>query len=327
MLIRSLALAAIASTLLACSPSRPDAPPDAGGCSDGGGEPAPPGCPAGAPCLADVTISPPTLVPPFSGGIYDYYVRCEEGINALTVSMTASSGATVSVRKPTMTPSESGKSVSLSVSEGQAIVLVATLGSASQEYWIRCFPPDSPQIQWTPRASGCSRAPGYYLFGTMNPAPGVGGYAMVLDTNGVPVWYRDNGAPVYDVETLRTGDISFATPWQIDQLGPPETGYLKAFGTTPDEHELRALPNGDYLVLSSVTQTGVDLTGLTLPLPDGGVLAYGKNQSIVACDVLEIDSSGAVVWHWIATDHFDPVEVMTYKASNLAVLPVEPFHC
>jgi len=54
---------------------------------------------------------------------------------------------------------------------------------------------------------------GYYLVGNLQTPP-MGAYAMVLDGNGVPVWYYSvpttNG--VFDVASLTKGTVSF-TPW------------------------------------------------------------------------------------------------------------------
>jgi hypothetical protein len=91
------------------------------------------------------------------------------------------------------------------------------------------------------------------------------------------------------------------------------------------------LPNGDYLLIQTPVQTGIDLTGLTLPLADGGSQSFGPNGNIVACNIQEVGPSGNVVWQWMATDHFDPVQDDTYlypaeTEADGAPL-VEPFHC
>jgi hypothetical protein len=73
----------------------------------------------------------------------------------------------------------------------------------------------------------------------------------------------------------------------------------------------------------------IDLTGLRIPLPDGGTESFGPRSRIFACDILEVTPSGFVTWAWSATDHFDPVKDFTYLASD-SVGPgsvVDPFHC
>jgi hypothetical protein len=79
--------------------------------------------------------------------------------------------------------------------------------------------------------------------------------------------------------------------------------------------------------LNSATQY-VDLTGLTLPRADGGVVAYGPDTPILGCYVQEFDAAGTLFWEWSATDHFDPVKAMVVKGDgDLTGSTVEPFHC
>ncbi len=308
------------------------------GSSHSAPSPLPDAAPAG-PYLTSLAVSgaPGSLVPSFSPGVYDYYVRCAAGTNALAVSMTASSGAKGSLVQPKTSASRAQQTISLNVSENQAIVAKASEGTASREYWIRCLPHDFPALRMDAHPSAGAAIPGYYLVGNTTVPTGEGGYAMVLDGNGVPVWYYEEplGAGVYDVETLVGGAISFIpsparNPFEIHRLDPWKTTYASFEGHPTDEHELRALPNGNYLVLQSPTETGVDLTGLTLPLAGGGTQAFGPNSPIVACNVQEVDPDGNAVWQWVATDHFDAVkdDTFLYPAENEnGVLVPEPFHC
>jgi hypothetical protein len=137
------------------------------------------------------------------------------------------------------------------------------------------------------------------------------------------------------------GTISFdsildAPPqFEVHQLDPLGTTAVAAHSDAGvlnvDLHELRLLPNGDFLVISSPAQSGVDLTGMIVPLLDGGVETLSGPQTILACDVLEVAPDGAVVWSWTATDHFDAVAdslvpVLT-PAGPFGNSLVDPFHC
>jgi hypothetical protein len=358
---------AVAPTALACSStssSPSDAqPPDAGGCAAtrdssppiDACECAPPDTgtrrDATKPPLADcsapeastaslsslrvTSASDPSvkLVPDFAPDIYDYYVQCGGGTNSLSVSVKPASGASssLSLESPggARTPATS---TTLNVDDNQAIIATVTEGKTSQEYWVRCLPQGFPPLQWTPHADGCARPPGYYLIGTMSS--GTPGWVIVLDTHGVPVWYHDAGGAVYDVETLLPGDLSFsAGGWHFDQLSPWMTSYPAGnmcpgpYCGSPDEHELRVLPNGHYLGISSAEQSGVDLTGVSVPGPDGGPYTWGSDANIYACDIFEFDSAGTIYWSWKATDHFDAAKVWTYRVAGLAESEAEPFHC
>jgi hypothetical protein len=279
------------------------------------------------------------LSPRFSSGVHDYYVRCAAGANALNVSMTASAGSNSSLTKPVSSPSLPMQTVSVSVRENQAIVAVASDERATTEYWVRCLPPDFPPFQWVEHRDAGTPPGGYYLVGNLQTPRG-GAYAIVLDGNGVPVWYYSvpTTKGVFDVASLVKGTISFtpwtfhASPYEIHQLDPWTTTNVSA--PSQDEHELRVLANGDYLLIASPLLSGVDLTGLSVPLPDGGVLAMGPNGYIQNCEIDEVNPEGSVVWQWIATDHLDPAKDSTWPQETAAALTapdggvvVDAFHC
>jgi hypothetical protein len=328
-----------------------DAGRDARGPTDGG-KPEP-DCSAGdsgagLPSLSALDVTSLTLTPAFSPGIVDYYVSCVSGSNAVTVTAKAASGATaaLAVESPS-SPTGTFKSVgspgvqataSLTLDEGQAVVATVTEGKASQEYWVRCLPHDFPHgMEWKINDNGCERSPGYYVIGTMSLPINDGPYAIVFDTNGVPVWYQRQtaGNGVYDVESPAKNTISYGGgEWVVDSLGgavvhPVVDPYDGGAPTQADVHELRVLPNGHFMALSSPSITGIDLTGLSFPLPDGGMVSYGKNETILACEVQEFDSSGKVFWEWSAHQHLDPAKVMQLLNDPywLTTSYVQPFHC
>jgi hypothetical protein len=306
---------------------------------------------AGAPYLTALSVSSAgadaspsvTLVPPFSPDIFDYYVRCAEGANPLRVSMTASAGAKSELAKPTPSPAEPMQTVSLSVNVNQAIVARATNGKGTTEYWVRCLPPDLPGLSWSPHPEKGSPPAGYYLIGNLYPPKGSGGYALVLDGHGVPVWYArapgNFGAAT--VDSLRPGSVSFCpfSPstmecFELRQLSPLKTTTLAPTGIEENLHELILLPNGNYLVLADPIKTGVDLTGLELPLPDGGKEALGPGSNIQDCEVVEFSPSGHVVSTWVGSDHLDSAKDSTFPTPAFAGASTpdggalyDTFHC
>jgi hypothetical protein len=285
--------------------------------------------------------SPVALSPAFSPDIHDYTVRCAAGTNILTVSMTASSGATSLLFQPSPSASLPQQTLSVSVTESQAVVAAATNGAATVEYWVRCLPHDFPLLQWTPRPEAGAPTPGYYLIGTDEPTTS-GCYAIVLDPNGVPVWYTQAqpslGWCVFDVDSVVAGAVSFDSvvdypaEFEIHQLSPPVTTKIAPAGLlNVDLHELLVLANGDYLVVSSPLQSGVDLTGMQVLKLDGGLETLTATQPIMACNLIEFAPDGTVVWTWTATDHFDVLadsivpQLLPYGPS--ANLVVDPIHC
>lgn len=288
-----------------------------------------------AAALESLEVAPLTLEPAFSPSTYDYFVRCAAGTNALTVTMTAAAGSTVALVQPTTSAASQSQTANLQLIENQAIVIQTTSGPAGQPYWIRCLPHDFPTITAVPHPDAGAPSPGFYLVGnTVYTASSEAPYAVVVDGNGTPVWYRRSptSGGVLNVDMLLPGTISF-TPfvdytfgpvgdgeYELDQLSPWQTTYANTVGIPLDHHELRILPNGDFIMLSDLITTGVDLTGLQ---------SFGANSSIVNCVIQEVDGIGNVQWQWMATDHFDPVQdstwpqVVTAGGQNV----VDPFHC
>jgi Arylsulfotransferase (ASST) len=342
-----LASCLIVGAVLACSSSTGQGGKDAssehrpndgggGGDGDGSGE-------AGGPVLVSLRVSGPgslALVPPFASDIYDYYVPCQ-ATNELTVAMTASPGALSHLKAPKSSPSKTSQTLSLKVSQNQAIVAVATSGDASTEYWVRCLPPDFPVISWSPHGEAGAPTPGYYLVGNVleDLPAGLASYAMVLDGHGVPVWYvrSQNGFGMSTVDSLEPGFISYF-PYSFPGFGSFSfrnvathviTG-LPADGGVLDSHELYRLADGHYLAFMSPLTTGVDLTGVPVALPDGGTALLGKNSVINDCQIVEMDAGGKVVWSWLASDHFDPrVDTAYATVANEADggAEVDVFHC
>ena len=285
------------------------------------------------------------LVPPFSSSVFDYYVRCTAGTNELAVTMSASAGAETSLTRPTPSAPSPSQTLQVSVTENEAIVAVATQGTATTEYWVRCLPADFPKLQMSIHEDAGAAPAGYYLVGNLM-ATASAGYAMVLDGNGVPVWYDPlpTGLGVVDVDDVVSGSISFvpysATLVENFEVVPPDGGSVTTIvpvGYNTDSHELRVLPNGDYLILSYPLTPGFDLTGLSIASTvDGGAPdLLGPNSTIQDCAVLEVQPSGTVVSTWLASDHFDPAQDSTLPLTGFgagATLPdggavYDVFHC
>jgi hypothetical protein len=299
-------------------------------------------------------------VPAFSPDILDYYVRCEgstaePAANALTVSFVASEGATASLQiyvpalgfEPGGSADAREMTLTLSVQEDQAVVATSSNGADSRAYWVRCLPSDFPQMQWLAHDDGGARTPGYYLLGNLHPEAAAQGYAMVLDENGVPLWYfrQPTGLGVCDVDEVVPGAVSFVPttagygetaidPFEVHPIGPRATKYAAPSGVSLDEHELRVLPNGHYLVFSDLLTTGVNLGGLGLPLADGGIEPLGAGSTIADCKIVEFDpATGQVTWKWLMSEHFDAALVATYVQTASGVVGpdggavIDPFHC
>jgi len=254
-----------------------------------------------------LTTSPLAIHPAFSPSIHDYYVRCAAGANALTITMSGSSNA----------------SIALSLEEDQLAVVENLGDEGGDSYFIRCLPHDFPVLTATVHPAAGTPTPGYYLIGNASAASGQGTFAMVIDVNATPVWYHRSSAGVIDVDLLSSGTISYA-PY----VGYGTNGVFEAYGLDPwhrdvirtvdlflDVHELRAVSDGGHVLLAAPFTNGVDLSGLA---------GHGPNSSIINCAIQELDAAGNVVWQWLATDHIDPVKEST---APVGTSPVDVFHC
>jgi hypothetical protein len=257
---------------------------------------------ADAGAITAFALSPLTLTPPFSPTTFDYSVRCAAGENPVTLVTADALGL---------------HSSSVTLMENQALVVGDT-------YWIRCLPHDFPPITVLTHAEVGAPTPGYYLVNSST-------YAMVLDTNGTPVWYA-RGSSIVDVDSPEPNLISFSpndtTPYgwsdtvrfELHALSSLTTTTLAAAGSPTDAHELRRLPNGDWLLFSYVVRNDVDLTGLS---------TFGADENMADCVVQEIDAEDNLVWSWTASEHVDPVRESLEQVKNTinGETVVDPLHC
>ena len=112
----------------------------------------------------------PPLVPSFNAAVTNYVVRCT---TSSTTNLTTTGSGRTTVGGTTFS---APVNINLALVAGQE-VKVTNGGSA---YYIRCLPSDFPNytstLTGTPQANN-----GYFLT--------IGGYAVIFDTQGVPVWW------------------------------------------------------------------------------------------------------------------------------------------
>jgi hypothetical protein len=289
--------------------------------------------------LASLTVTPLTLSPAFSPSTFDYTVACATGSNTLTFTMSAEAGGSVQLIAPTTTGPSASQEVTVSLAENQgAVVRAANSAGRRRDYWVRCLPHDFPAITVAhPSPSGPS--PGWYVLGDNFVPSGRASFAMILDTNGTPVWYRrSTPGPASNVTPLGHDTVAFMQNLQfggfttdpnghydVYDLDSNTTSEVRAVGVPADQHELSTTRNGNFLLLSYALKDGVDLTGLS------GNPTPGPNSTIADCVVQEVDPGGNLVWQWTGSDHIDPVTettmspVPTSTVNGKTVYDV--FHC
>ncbi|MDH3755736.1 MAG: aryl-sulfate sulfotransferase [Acidimicrobiia bacterium] len=253
----------------------------------------------------DVSVGPVAVFPAFAEDHHDYGVRCAAGVNALDVTVTAPGAGSITVDGAVV---DSGTTVVRNVSAGDATVVAVD----GVEYWHRCLPDDWPVYTIDRPAEP---GPGYYLvmFGWFTAAAidPSGTFVAVLDTYGVPVWYKRTRDRVIDQKLLSDGTIAWqetSSPrsYEMHELDGSITRVVRADGIDTDNHEYLELPNGNDLVMSYVPRPGVDLTALGLTANETALDGY----------LQEVDPDGNAVWEWRSQDHI-AVEETIFSTTDL----------
>ncbi|MGI8608628.1 MAG: arylsulfotransferase family protein [Candidatus Dormibacteria bacterium] len=278
----------------------------------------------------------PSLAAAFDPHTRDYAMYCPAGGTSVSFTLTAASG-NITV------DSQSGSTVSFAVTlaENQAVVLVAPdpdqPSTNTVNYWVRCLPHDFPQIQMS---AGPGVAPaGYYFTGTFSGSksgPPSSTYAMILDQNGTPVWYRNTPGGAIDVVPLGSAPynrVAWAPSlgpgvganiqgaFNVVQLDNDATSTIAAPVQPTDQHELLQLTNGHLMLISTPLRSGMDLSGLGS--------TYTNVHTVVDCLINEVDASGVAVGQaWRASDHVSVNESTSPALINInGTQAADVYHC
>lgn len=155
-------------------------------------------------------------------------------------------------------------------------------------------PSDFPKVTITINSNP---SPGYLFLDTGN---GSKPYTMILDNNGLPIWYRRGRMENFKVEQnhLITGypDPTIGGFPAFDR----NLNYIKTLCTTngyvTDSHELKVLTDGSYLMLGVRLNT-VDMSKY---------VAGGRTNAVVTEGVVqEFTAAGELIFQWRAWDHYD----------------------
>jgi hypothetical protein len=126
-------------------------------------------------------------------------------------------------------------------------------------------------------------------------------YLLIVDNAGTPVFYRKAPGNVYDLKVQPNGKLSYYVQSEINRYYIMDSTYtlidsiVSVHGYTPNEHELRILPNGHMLLIGNDVQT-VDMS----------VYVAGGNPraTVLGNHVLELDAAKNVIFEWRCWDHF-----------------------
>ena len=286
----------------------------------GGGEPAPPpggnGTPTPPPPPPDSDLpslaTDPALFPQFDADEADYVVRCQPE-TPVQVAVDSPDGTAVSVDGAPFRGGDFTQGVAIDLSEAFQ-VRARTANGREVTYHVRCLPSAFPN--WTVERPGEPQSQWYIITPGSDPNPR---YVMMFDNRGVPVWWFHAAVSPVDASVLPNGNLAWfhhlGGTFGIDaQFGYEERTLqgkfvrgIKTVGSPTDLHDLKMLPNGNYLLLTYPPRDHVDLS------PYGGP----ADATVVDSEVQEIEPDGDLVWSWNSKDHISLDEVDRWWPSVL----------
>jgi hypothetical protein len=251
------------------------------------------------------------LRPVFQYGVTDYVNRCDPD-DPTEVTIEAPEGTTVSVAGQ---PARGGTyTATVDQEVNERFTLVVTRGGTTSAHHVRCLPTDFPS--WSVSRAGQPQAT-YY-------ATVIGGGALVphvpviFDTNGVPVWWADP-EPTLLLNPFPNGNLvtTFYNGAMLERrLDGTPVRLLNTQGATSDFHDVRLLPNGNYVMVTAEARP-CDLT------------AWGEGpNTCLHHDVQELTPAGQVVWNWRPEEHIPITETSPkWRADRDPLLGLrDPWH-
>lgn len=261
-----------------------------------------------APARSSIEVSPPTNPAPGSP-VSDHTVRCNDAGVQVHISTGLGESATLDHDGPfagTLTRE-------IPVRAGQEFSYSFRSRGVAHYHFVRCLPPDFPS--WTYERHSSPHEP-FYLFGGL--VGGGPGYVILIDSNGVPVWwFKEASSPnAVDAKVLSDGTLAwsrftgafFATDpssaFEIHRLDGSLVRVARTVGSATDHHDLQELPNGDLLLVTYAPRDHVDISSLGGP----------SDATVVDAEIQEIDPQGNVVWSWNSASHIALSESQRWAA-------------
>jgi hypothetical protein len=155
-------------------------------------------------------------------------------------------------------------------------------------------PSDFPTVQIT---ANNNPSPGYLFL--ENALDGVPPYTMMLDNNGLPIWYRRGR--MYDFKIQKNGVITWGVTQNTGFSGFDQNfNYLKTYlatnGYITDAHELKVQPDGTYFLIGT-RNNAVDMSKYVQGGVPGTIVTETVVQQFTAADEL--------IFQWRAWDNYD----------------------
>lgn len=272
--------------------------------------------------MRSLTLGPHEVFPEFRPDVHDYVAYCSnETGNSFQVSARGMPNTRVELVGDRIGSPRVSTTVARDADDAVTLRVIPRTGAA-EEYWIRCLPPDFPRVSVDRPGDP---EPGWYLLnnGTSNDAR----FGIILDTNGVPVWYRRGlpGREPRGLQLLEDGSLTWFQAagfafgrdannrferFNLD--GSPVGGNpIGEYGVPgPDatnHHELLPLENGNFLTISMRVVEPSELVECRTPTG-----AEAVADLVAGALIVELDPAGnptGVQWDAEVVEDPDPTRV------------------
>jgi len=155
-------------------------------------------------------------------------------------------------------------------------------------------------------------APGRLFLTTQGGIP----YFMILENDGTPYFYQRLTDFTRDFKVQPTGTLTRLERGEVGGYVEMDSNFqiidtLKCgngYGT--DQHEAQVLPNGNYLLIAIGVQQ----------IPMDSIIAGGNPEArVIGNHVQELDREGNVVFEWRSWDHFNILDALGVKFSDILI--------
>jgi len=143
-------------------------------------------------------------------------------------------------------------------------------------------------------------SPGY-IFLAPNLVSGTTGYLMIIDNQGIPIYYQRSSFPKFDFKKQYNGLLTYWSYngrkfFEMDSAYSIIDSFKCGNGYPTDSHELLVFPNGHSFIMSYDPQV----------VPMDTVIQGGDSTAVVYGLVIqELDAEKNVIFLWRSWDHFD----------------------
>lgn len=169
--------------------------------------------------------------------------------------------------------------------------------SAPHTFTTGAIPADMPR--YIVSSSGRGMSPGYVMFGFTSGDTSLGGfYAVIVDNEGRPVWYRKFDTQIADIQKQPNGTITIFSSlgsgsrrfFELDLLGNIIAEHAASNGRETGAHEYRRTLDGS--ILFGIKDTIMDLSAIG-----------GRRDAMVKGMIVEYDRGARGVLRWSTFDH------------------------